>query len=346
MISRAEKREYPGVNRERLGIEVTTQCNIACRHCFARARHAKPASLSIKLAKEIIAEGYQVGYRHLHITGGEPLLWQELFAALDYAYESGYQTVFLNTNGTLLTAAITNRLSAYHGLMVSVSLEGNDALHDSLRGQSSYQLTLDGIERALDAGIDLTIFSIACKSLLSKLSRFAEDLYSLFPSVSYLNLLQLIPVANGDPALSDELLAPEDLPKLIETVSLLNLLGLRTRFLYNPLAYVASKLLKILWVPRSPPLFSEGSIIIMANSDICLSHSSSYSFGRYDSGMIEKVLASDAYCRAVAPDEKTCPACKYYPLCRENGMERPLESYWETQSDGHYCQHALDNILK
>lgn len=344
MSSTVEKKGYPGVSQERLGIEVTTQCNMACGHCFARAGIAKPSSLSLDLTKAIIAEGYEVGYRHLHITGGEPLIWQSLFSVLDYAYKIGYQTIFLNTNGTLLTTAITSRLASYQGLMISVSLESTEAFHDSLRGQGSYQLTLKGIENALDAGIDLTIFSIACKSVLSKLHRFAEHLYNIFPSVSYLTLLQLVPAANGDLALSDELLAPEDFLKLIETVALLNLLGLKTRFLFNPLAYAVSKLLKILWVPRSLPLYSEGSIIIMANSDICLSHSSKYSFGNYTTGMIGKILASEAYRQAVAPDEKTCPACKYYRLCTENGMDRPMDSYWDTQSDEHYCQHLLNGI--
>jgi MoaA/NifB/PqqE/SkfB family radical SAM enzyme len=340
-----EKQRNTDIVQERLSIEVTTRCNIDCSHCFARVGISESSSLSLGVAKEIIAEGYHLGYRHLHITGGEPLIWKDLFAALDYAYDVGHQTVFLNTNGTLFSADLTSRLAAYNGLTVSVSLEGGEALHENLRGQGSYLRTVHGIQKALDAGVDLAIFSIACKSLLSKLPRFADDLYKKFPAVSYLTLLQLVPVANGVFALSDELLEPEDLLKLIEMVSLLNLLGLKTRLLYNPLAYVASKLLKFYWIPQSPPLYSEGSIIIMANRDIGLSHSSRKSFGKYDSGMIGKVLTSDAYRKAIAPDEKTCPSCKYTEFCMENGMGRPSESYWDIQSDGHFCQDVLDRVL-
>jgi len=335
----------PAVKDDCLSIEVTTRCNGSCLHCFARAGIAEPSSLSINLAKAIIAEGYDLGYRHLHITGGEPLIWRSLFAALDYAYGVGYQTVFLNTNGTLLTVAITRRLAAYSGLSLSVSLEGTQRHHDSLRGQGSYLLAVQGIEQALDAGIDLTIFTIACKSLLSDLPRFADDLYKNFPAVAYLTLLQLVPVTKGIFALSDELLEPGDLLKLIEMVSLLNLLGHKTRFLYNPLAYTASKLLKFHWIPRSLPLYSDGSIIILANRDICLSHSSRYSFGKYASGGIKTILASDAYRKAIAPDEKTCPSCKYTELCMENGMDRPSESYWDILSERHYCQTVLDRAV-
>ena len=291
-----------------------------------------------------MTEGYNVGYRHFHITGGEPLLWEGLFDALDYAFDMGYQTGFLNTNGTLLTVDISSRLAAYDGLSISVSLEGTQSIHDHLRGEGSHRRVVQGIEKALVAGIDLFIFTVACKSLLPDLCSFAEDLYKKFPSIKYLTLIQFIPLRDGPFTLSEELLDPEDFLQLVGKVSLLNLLGFRTCFLNNPLACVASKLLKVLWVPRSDPLYSEGSMIVMANRDICLSHSTRDTFGKYELGMIEKVLTSGLYRRAIMPDERTCPFCKYSEFCMENGMGRPLEWYWDKQSDVLYCQKVLDAV--
>jgi sulfatase maturation enzyme AslB (radical SAM superfamily) len=262
---------------------------------------------------------------------------------LDFAYKVGYQTVFLNTNGVLLTADIAGRLADYGDISISVSLEGTEALHERLRGEGSYRQTLRGIETALKAGIVLSIFTMACKSLLPELLHFADDVYRRFPNIAELTLIQLIPVAGGTPALSQELLEPEDFLKLVKTVSLLNLLGHRTRFLNNPLANVASKLQKILWIPRSRPLYSEGRLMVMANRDICLSHSSRYPFGKYEPGNISKVLNSDGYRQAVTPDEKTCPECKYTALCMKYGMARPTENYWEVISDVHFCQNVLDS---
>jgi len=335
---------HTDVIKERLGIEVTTQCNIHCLHCFVRARVSEPSSLSIKLAKQILAEGYSVGYHHFHITGGEPLLWEGLFDVLDYAFDIGYETGFLNTNGTLLTVDVSSRLATYNGLSISVSLEATETLHDHLRGEGSYRQAVQGIERVLVAGIDLIIFTIACKSLLSDLSIFAEDLYKKFPGIKYLTLIQFIPVGDGTFTLSEELLGPEDFLQLVGKVSLLNLFGLRTCFLNNPLAFVASKLLKILWIPASEPLYCKGSMIVMANRDICLSHFSTDTFGKYELGMIEKVLTSGLYRKAVMPDERTCPSCKYSEFCKENGMVHPLEFYWDAKPNILYCQEVLDNI--
>ncbi len=344
MNRNVEKEKYPCGIEEGLSIEVTTQCNIDCSHCFARARNSERFSLPVDLVKVIISEGYDMAYRHLHITGGEPLLWEGLFEVLDYAFDVGYQTVFLNTNGTLMTKNYARRLSQYDGLSISVSLEGSEALHDHLRGKGLYMRTVKGIQAAIDEDIKLLIFTTACKSLLPELSHFADDLFNNFPAIGYLTLIQLIPVEDGGFALSEELLEPEDLLQLVDMVSLLNLLGHRTRFLNNPLAYVASKLLKILWIHRSEPLYSKGSMIVMANRDICPSHSSTYSFGKYESGMIGKVLASDEYRKAVAPDETTCTSCKYFELCRENGMVRPSEWCGDICSDVLYCEKVLDSV--
>jgi MoaA/NifB/PqqE/SkfB family radical SAM enzyme len=341
-----EEENYPDVIRERLGIEVTTLCNIDCLHCFVRAGTLNPESLSLDLVKQIVAEGYRVGYRHLHITGGEPLLWKGLFEALDCAFDSGYISVFLNTNGTFLTEDVTHALARYNGLSISVSLEGTPALHEYLRGKHSYTRTLAGIGRAVDSGIHTSIFTTACKSLLPELSQFADSLYDRFPGVEDLTLIQLIPVMNGPSGLSEELLEPEDLLQLVDMASFLNLSGKRTRFLNNPLAYVASKLLKLLWVLPSEPLYSNGSMIVMANQDICLSHSTRESFGKYKFGMIQKVLASEAYRAAVAPNASICPSCKYADLCPKNGMIRPSEWYLESPTGLPYCQEVLDGSVK
>ena len=111
MRSNPEKQPTGCVGAESLSIEVTTRCNSSCPHCFARAPIAKQASLSPDLVREIICEGYTAGYRHLHITGGEPLLWKGLFAVLEYGLKLGYIAVFMNTNGTLLTKDTARRLA-------------------------------------------------------------------------------------------------------------------------------------------------------------------------------------------------------------------------------------------
>jgi MoaA/NifB/PqqE/SkfB family radical SAM enzyme len=335
----------PGVGQESLAIEVTTRCNSSCLHCFAHSGISRSSSLPVDLVKQIIVEGYAAGYRHLHITGGEPLLWKGLFEVLDYGFGVGYETIFMNSNGTLITEEISKRLAAYgRSFSMSVSLDGPEALHDRIRGKGSHRRAVQGIEEALNTGNNLVIFTTATKSLLPELPYFVDDLYKAFPAIDSLILIQLIRITNGAFALSGEFLEPEDFIRLVRMVALLNVGGLRTIVKKNPLANVVSKILGMPGIPRVPPLYREGCLFVMANRHIGVVHSSRDSFGRYRPGMIRKVLASYGYRKTVAPDAGTCPSCKYGRLCKENGMIRPSEAYRDLQADAPYCKRVLDRI--
>ncbi len=327
---------------ESLSIEVTNRCNSACSHCFVRAAISECSDLPIDLVREIISEGYHLGYRRLHITGGEPLLWEGLFEALDYAFSLGYKKILINTNGSLLTEDFLSQCSGYDGFSISVSLEGPESLHDRVRGNGSYRQTERGIENALAAGIDLCIFTTVSKSLLPSLPRFIDDSYEKFPEISSFSLIQLIRVKDDVFDLSDELLDPEDFLRLIRMVSLLNLYGHKTAILNNPLATVVSNLFEMPLIPRALPIHRDGHLIVMADRHIALSHSTFDDFGRYEPGKIQKVLSSNEYRTAVGPNEITCPACGYSSLCKESGMIRPSKWYRDRRHEIPFCKRVLD----
>jgi len=336
----------PGLIEENLSIEVTTNCNSMCPHCFARTGISEHVSLPLDLARAISAEGYAAGYRRLHVTGGEPLLWTGLFDLLDDAFLTGYETVFLNTNGTQLTGEVSRRLAEYGGLAISVSLQGSQSLHDHVRGAGSYEQTMRGIEKALDAGIGLIIFTTTGRSLLSELAGFVDETYKRFPDILSLTVIQLIRVRNDTVDLSEELLTPEDFIRLVRTAALLNLYGNRTDVLYAPLANLAAKLMDMPWIPRSQPLYTEGSLMVRANRDITLSHAVRDDFFRFEPGVIRNVLASGAYRKAVEPDTTTCPSCKFAELCPANGLLRPAGWFMDMTPQVPYCRRVLDRVVR
>ncbi len=330
---------------ENLSIELTTRCNSACRHCFARAGLTRETSLSLPLARAICAEGYAAGYRHLHLTGGEPLLWPGLFELLAEAFGQGYRSVFMNTNGQLMTDDVVRRLAHYPRLTLSVSLQGLERLHDRIRGAGSYRQASRGIARSLDAGLALTIFATAGKALQAQLPAFAADVYEKFAGIQRLTLIQLIRVQGDVFDLSGDLLGPEDFIGLVRTVSALNLCGLITDVLNNPLINVVAEILSLPLVPRSHMLCRPGKLIVRANRDMTLAHSTRGSLGRYAPGMIANVLASDRFRKAVAPDGITCPTCHHIDHCRRNGMLRPSSDVLDMQPDIPYCQKVLSRIV-
>lgn len=341
MNKRGLNTKKPTTAKENLSIEVTTHCNSTCSHCFVRAANAKCLELPETMVRDIISEGFNLGYRYLHLTGGEPLLWKGIFKALDYASFLGYEKILINTNGSLLTDGVVNRLSDYDNLSISVSLDGFETQHDLTRGKGSYRRAIQAIEKVLDAGIDLYIFTIVSKSLLPALPSFADEMYKKFSCIKPITLIQLIRVSDNFNELSHELLNPDDFLQLVRMVSLLNLCGYNSEILNNPLSAVVSKLHKMPRIPRSAPLSRNGHLMIMANRNVSLSHSTRTSFGRYKFGMIREVLDSDGYRIATAPDDTTCPSCRHVKVCKENGMVRPSEWYRDMYPEVPYCKRVL-----
>ena len=159
-----------------------------------------------------------------------------------------------------------------------------------------------------------------------------------------MTLIPLFRPRDGNFKLSHELLGVDGFLELVRAASLLNMGGYPIDFLNEPLVNVASREMHMPGTLESPPQYREGSMIVMANHDIRLSHSSQHTFAQYESGMIKKVLSSEDYQKTVAPDVTICPSCKYLELCRENGMNRPSESYGEMSRDMTYCRQILDAI--
>lgn len=329
------------IEKDVLSVEVTTRCNSACGHCFARAGRDAAHEMDLSTVRAIAADGRSLGYRHFHVTGGEPLLWPHLFNLIDDAVAMGYESVFINTNGTLVTAEAARRLGGHGGsVTLSISLQGPEELHDRVRGVS-FHAARSGIEEALAAGIGLFIFTSIGKSLLPELPRFAEFLFTSYPEIKELTLIQLIRVHGDALDLSEELLSPEDFISMVRMTALLNLYGYRVTVLQNPLATAASRALNMPWVAPALPLHRSGGVIVMADGSITLAHSTRESFGAYGPGAIAKVLASDEYRKASGPDDEGCAGCAYLALCRENGMVRPSEWFRSMGAQGRFCREVL-----
>jgi MoaA/NifB/PqqE/SkfB family radical SAM enzyme len=264
-----------------------------------------------------------------------------LLGIFDDAFALGYQTALLNTNGTLLRAEVSRKLSAYRGLAVSVSLQGSRRRHDFIRGKGSYERALKGIDNALNAGLPVHIFTTISRSFIPDLPRFAQRVFGTYPGIEQLTFIQLIRVPGDVFDLSKEVLRPDDFLRLVRIISFLNLFGLKVDLLNNPLAAVASRALNMPWVARSPPLYRPGSVMITAERRITVAHSTMDHFGIYAPGILPTILSSDEYRRAVSQDRLICRNCLYARLCGMEGMVRPSEWYRDMFPQVPYCKRVL-----
>lgn len=332
------------VKKENLSIEVTTRCTSNCTYCFVRSGCIEYHDLDFETVFSILMEGYEIGYRHLHITGGEPLLWGYLFDILKDAISMGYESIFLNTNGFLLNSKTLQQLESIKELNLSISLLGFEAIHDTFRGYNSFVKTTQAIEMALYHTIPVYLFCVIGKSLLPHVPHFIQWAYKKFPGIKEITLIQLIRVANNGFDISNELLSPDDFLSLVKMVSMLNLYGFKVSLLENPLAAVTAHILQLPWFCNTPQLVRPGKITILADKCITVAHSIHQSLGVYSPGEIIRIISSQEYMDTVGKDATLCSLCKYEAICRKAGMKHPSEPFRDMNENIPYCKRVLDSI--
>lgn len=117
--------------------EITSSCNLACRHCFRTAPegHDLDTARALSLADEMVA----AGVRKIAITGGEPFLRPDLIEITTRLRSAGL-LVKLASNLTMVDPDTAKGLGKAGYLEVGFSLDGPDAAtHDYIRGRGAYE---------------------------------------------------------------------------------------------------------------------------------------------------------------------------------------------------------------
>lgn len=158
----------------------TRRCNLRCSHCYRDAGEQSPRELTTSEAKGLIAQAARAGFRLLILSGGEPLLRDDLEELVEFARETGLRPV-LGTNGTLIDPPRAERLKKAGLAGAAVSLDSiSPGKHDALRGcPGSFQAAVDGIRALTHVGIGVqlntTVFRWNVQEL-PEIIRLAEEL--------------------------------------------------------------------------------------------------------------------------------------------------------------------------
>ncbi|HEY6871943.1 MAG TPA: radical SAM protein [Geobacteraceae bacterium] len=194
---------------------LTERCNLNCRHCYQSGNRER--ELSLNEIREVIDEIAEMlaAWQNSHgisfspsfnLTGGEPLLRPDFFTILE-AFAPYHYDLFVLSNGTLIDGKSAARLKELGVAGVQVSLEGPEAIHDSIRGSGSFAATVTGVRHLLRAGLPVTL-----NATLSRLNMHATgDMTALAASlgVQRFGLARLVPAGRGADMLSDMLTTRE-----------------------------------------------------------------------------------------------------------------------------------------
>ncbi len=139
--------------------EMTRSCNLNCVHCRAAAeRGPYPGELDTEKGFQILDQIAQVAQPIVILTGGEPLLREDVFTLAQHGTLLGLRMV-MATNGTLVTPQIAEKMKSSGIKRVSVSIDGANAEeHDQFRKVSgAFDASLQSIEWLKKAGIEFQI---------------------------------------------------------------------------------------------------------------------------------------------------------------------------------------------
>jgi heme b synthase len=139
--------------------EVTRKCNLNCIHCRAGSnRGPYPGELNTAKCFDILKQIRLVGKPIVILTGGEPLLRQDIFDLVERGTQLGLRMV-MATNGTLLTPRSVESMKAAGVKRASISIDGSDAhQHDQFRKvPGAFKAAMEGIRLLKQAGFEFQI---------------------------------------------------------------------------------------------------------------------------------------------------------------------------------------------
>ncbi len=179
-------------------IELTTRCNLSCRHCYQGKK--KPQDLSFTLLLKTLREFGKMGGLRAIFSGGEPLLYPGFKNLNSLLARFPFRSILL-TNGLLLTPSQVKKLNFQE---IQISLDGMKKGHEALRGKDTFSKTLKTIEMVKEAGFDLSIATMIHRQNLSEF----PDLKKLINKIGPSSWLIDVPVPTGNLKLNQELVPP------------------------------------------------------------------------------------------------------------------------------------------
>lgn len=174
--------------------EITRNCNLSCVHCRAAATNGPySGELDTAACLRLLDQIRKVGQSIVILTGGEPLLRDDIFEVARYGTDLGLRMV-MAPNGTLINADNANQMATAGIKRISVSLDAaTEEAHDRFRGvEGAYQGALQGIEHAKAAGVEFQVNTTITKAnfkeipkimqLAEKLGAVAHHIFLLVPT--------------------------------------------------------------------------------------------------------------------------------------------------------------------
>lgn len=142
---------------------LTYRCNQKCLYCDSWKM--KTAEIKTKEILSLITEMKHSGTQILHLTGGNPLLRDDIGIIIEHTKKNNI-VIDINSNGSLVKEKIDQLI----GLdLLTLSFDGPEKIHDFIRGNGSYKNVMEAVEIAQKKKLKLRFNTVLSKFNLDKI---------------------------------------------------------------------------------------------------------------------------------------------------------------------------------
>ncbi len=202
---------------------ITDRCNLRCTHCY-QEDYSGSDELGLdglkRIADEIISTLSKWNKRgDIAITGGEPLLKEEMFPLIHYLESTDeISSLDILSNGTLIDDRILAQIQHLTKLRcVQVSLEGaSPESNDAIRGKGTFQKVIRAIHLLRSGGINVNIMFTLQRRNVGDIPSLID--LAVAEGISSLTIERFVPIGSGA-KIRNELLSPEEIKRVFDYIS-------------------------------------------------------------------------------------------------------------------------------
>ncbi|MBD3805359.1 MAG: radical SAM protein, partial [Thioclava sp.] len=134
------------------------RCNLTCKHCYSISADKDFAGELTTQEVFAVLDDLKAGnVPALILSGGEPLLRPDFFAIAQRSKDLGFYTA-LSSNGTLIDAAMMEKIAPIGFDYVGISLDGLGTTHDKFRRMAgAFDMSLAAIRLCRAAGLKVGV---------------------------------------------------------------------------------------------------------------------------------------------------------------------------------------------
>lgn len=195
-------------NLDSLDISLTNKCNLVCKHCYfyKNNKQSEEIFINFDLLKNILIEAKKIGLYKILLSGGEPFTYYRISDLFKLINDIDIHAMIIS-NGLLIENYLNDIRNS--NLSFVISLDGFKQSHEYLRGQYTYDKTVENIKKLINIGFDVEVNMVVHKSNINEIGEFSFFVKNL--GVSQLNLQVLRIAGRASQNLKDSLITDEHL---------------------------------------------------------------------------------------------------------------------------------------